>query len=434
MRYLRYIIILFAVTFAACDDEEKFAEYANSPIKSVACVPLFFPQPVSEGAVISVIYTDNVYNFIKINSDGTYKTTPLSFTWSSTAQTIPMPGEGDENQPVAPQNPDVAQHNISVDLSEGTFHKNSSDEYYLDYYSSNDFGNQYFAVVKIDKDCNILFQIDSTVNAMGGGGRMGEKQSVTKFPTAGTPLNNGGYAMILKAPNMGMFQNSDYNLILRIIDSQGKYVADHTLEFSENIKIVAVTNANNNIAIYYQISDNTCFYNVYTEEGELINKVQIESNSYVFDYIAYHENVLLSCYNYETQQFYLQQVNENGGVDQTIDFDQATVLCNISEIDGKRCLAGFTTPDVFNNFYTSTEAFLQSIDNLNGLIIPDIDNQPNETIITDYNNGVVIYAVFKDANGTYTIFLTQLTPVTHSNLGDNIYIYRTDDLKKLEVN
>lgn len=421
MKYLKYIIItLVAVVLMACEGDEKFADYANSPIKSVACVPLFFPQPVSEGAVISVINSDNGYSFIKINADGTYKTAPLSFTWSSNEQFAPMP--------------DGQEQNVSVDLSLGTFHKNCNDEYYLDFYSSNNFGRQYFAVVKIDKDCNILFQIDSTVNAMGGGGRMEDKQTVTKFPTAGTPLNNGGYAMILKSPNMGMFQNSDYNLILRIIDSQGKFVADHTLEFSETIDIVAVTNANNNIAIYYQLADNTFYYNVYNEEGELINNIKTESNSYVFDYMAYRENVLLSCVNTETGQYFMQQVNENGNVDKTINFNQATVLCTILEIEGKRCLAGFTTTDVFGNMYSSTADYMQSINNLNGLIIPDIDNQPSEAIITDYNNGVVIYAVFKDANGTYTIFLTQVTPLTHSNLGDLIYIYQTDDLKKLEIN
>lgn len=445
MKRLIYIILAISTVFAACDDDEsyEYGSYEYSPIKSVSCYPIFWPLPVSDGTVVSVAPINNVYNFLKIMPDGTTKSTPLTFTWSSSNNSIPTPtpggnfpegvDAGESNNTATPANP---VQNFNVDITSGSkLTKNSNDEYYFDYYSDDDFGRRFFAVVKFDKDCNILFQIDSTVNTMGGGRMGGDAATVTKLPKVGTPLNNGGYAMILQAPSMGMFQSTDYSLTLRIITDEGKYAEEYTLDFSEAIKIVDITSVNNNIAIYYALSDDSYYYNVYTMDGQLIGTFPINSDCVIYNYLTYGNNVFLSGYNYTTQKFYVEQVDENGQSENVKEFDASAILTSITEFDGYRCFSGFFYPET-DQSNIDPGHILDLIDSYDGIIMLAKDGTFEEPIIADYNNGVIIWATFKNTDGTYTVFLSQITPLSTlaSQLGDKIYIYRTNDLKKLEVN
>lgn len=440
MKRLLYILLLSTVVFAACDDEDNYewGSYQNSPIKSVACTPMFMPLAVSDGTVMAVSENDSLYSINKVFSDGSIKSVSLNFTWSENRSFNPEQNHNnDQDANHSPEgNPSPIQdriQNIYVDLSNGMFRKNSNDEYYFDYYSANNFGRQYYAVVKFDKDCNILFQIDSTVNAMGGG-MGGNTSTVTKLPVAGTPLNNGGYAMILQAPAMGMMQTTDYNLILRMIDSNGKYGSEYTLDFSETVNIEVVTNVNNNIAIYYELSDGSYYYNVYSPIGELIGKYQIATNNNLFNSLTYNDNVFLSGVDLSTGQYFIQQLDQDGNITTEIPLKVAAVLTNITEFDGYRCFSGFTQTDMSGK--VSSDSYTNYISNYNGVIILAKDGVMQDPIIADYNNGVIIYATFKNSDGTYTIYLSQVTPITAAvtEYGDKIYIYHTNDLKKLEVN
>ena len=445
MKRLIYIILAISTMLVACDDDDsyEYGSYEYSPIKSVTCYPIFWPLPVTEGAIVTVAPINNVYNFIKVMPDGTTKSTPLSFTWSSSGNSEPMPNPGGN----VPEGMDASgsststtsanpTQNFNVDITSGSnFFKNSNDEFYFDYYSDDDFGRIFFAVVKFDKDCNILFQIDSTVNTMGRGGMGGGAATVTKLPQAGTPLNNGGYAMILQAPSMGMFQSTDYSLTLRIINSEGKYAEEYTLDFSEAIKIEAVTNVNNNIAIYYALSDGTYYYNVYTMDGNLIGTFPIDTNCTIYNYLSYGKNVFLSGFNAKTQKYYVQQVDENGKTEYEKEFDASAILTSITEFDGYRCFSGFYYPEA-DQSNLNPDNVLDLMESYDGIIMLAKDNVFEEPITADYNNGVIIWATFKNTDGTYTVFLSQITPLSTlaSQVGDKIYIYRTDDLKKLEVN
>ena len=329
--------------------------------------------------------------------------------------------------------PNIFNQEVDIELDNCTFRKNSSDEFYWDFYSSDNFGRHFFAVVKFDKDCNIVFKLDSAANLMGGGPMMDDKTGgVSKQPVKGTPLNNGGYAMILQASSMGMAVNTDYNLILRIIDAQGKYVKDCQLDFSETVEIAVVTNVNNNIAIYYKLSDDSYYYNVYSQDGALVGAYPIESTDVIFSSLTYGNYAYLSYANTETLELSLRQLDENGEVVQTIPLNAIVMLNNATEVDGKFCFSGTAVSDVSllldNSSVDATD--------YQGIIALASNGVMEEPIIADYNNGVIVFATFKNDDGSYIVYLTQLTPLSwaSSRYGDKIYIYRTDDLKKLEVN
>lgn len=470
MEKLKYILLFFTVvSLSACnlfddelDEDEnnyKYGNYNDSPVKSVACKPQFAPQTVSDGSIVTITYSDKTYNFVKIFPDGTTKTTPLNFTWSESNSFHQMQPSGDMPSGNKPSG-DVSgggfqqptnnfTYEMDADFTTTMFLKNCNDEYYLSHYNSNDFGRYYYAVVKFDKDCNIVFQIDSTVNAMGGGPMGGASGTVTKTPVAGTPLNNGGYAMIMQAVSVGMMQNEDYNLTLRIINTEGKIAADYTLEFSEIVKIVTVLNVNNNIAVYYQLSDNTNYVNLYTLNGQLLGILPSDSNRSIYTYITYGEYVLTSGYDSEIKKFFLQQLDQYGQTIQDETLDVSAVVYSITEFDGKRCYSGVLQTDFDPETY-DPDNYLDYIVNSDGLIMLNDNGEFETPIIADYNNGVIIYAVFKNDDNTYTIYLSQITPLATlasrlggqmyvyrtvaSRLCDKILIYRTDDLKKLEVN
>ena len=470
MDKLKYaILIITAVCISACDVLEddydaddvskyKYGNYEDSPVKSVNITPQFAPLVVSDGSLVTISYSDKTYSFVKIFADGSTESTPLSFTWSESNSFNPgqLPGgfPDDENSQIVSNvttNTDVlnATQNADVDLLEGTLFKNCNDEYYYSYYSTNTFGRNYYAVVKFDKDCNIVFKIDSTVTAMGGGPMGGGSTTTTKQAVAGTPLNNGGYAMLLQASTMGMVQNSDYNLTLRIIDTEGKVAADYTLEFSEQISITSVLNVNNNIAVYYQLSDQTKYINLYTQNGILLGTLPSDDTQDIYTYIIYGESVIISGYDKTSQKFFLKQLDQYGNTQKDSTLDVSAVIYNITEFDGKRCYSGVlqTTFDPSN--YDS-DNYIDYITNSDGFIFFSDNNEIDKPIRADYNNGVIIFATFKNDDGTYTVYLSQISPLATlasrlgdqmyvyrtvaSRLCDKIYIYRTDDLKKLEVN
>ena len=446
MKNLYYILLLASATLAmACgddiDDNFDYGSYAESPIKSVDCAPLFVPLPVSDGSVVTITQNGSEYSFVKILQDGTTQSTQFDFEWSMSNSVSPMmPGGPDSPDDVTEggslQNsdvPNIFNQEVDIELDNCTFRKNSSDEFYWDFYSSDHFGRHFFAVVKFDKDCNIVFKLDSTANLMGGGPMMDDKTGgVSKQPVKGTPLNNGGYAMILQASSMGMAVNTDYNLLLRIIDAQGKYVKDCQLDFSETVEIEVVTNVNNNIAIYYKLSDDSYYYNVYSQDGALVGVYPIESTDVIFSSLTYGNYAYLSYANTETLELSLRQLDENGEVVQTIPLNAIVMLNNATEVDGKFCFSGTAVSDVSllldNSSVDATD--------YQGIIALASNGVMEEPIIADYNNGVIVFATFKNDDGSYIVYLTQLTPLSwaSSRYGDKIYIYRTDDLKKLEVN
>ena len=131
----------------------------------------------------------------------------------------------------------------------------------------------------------------------------------------------------------------------------------------------------------------------------------------------------------------MQQVDENGKTEYEKEFDASAILTSITEFDGYRCFSGFYYPEA-DQSNLNPDNVLDLMESYDGIIMLAKDNVFEEPITADYNNGVIIWATFKNTDGTYTVFLSQITPLSTlaSQVGDKIYIYRTDDLKKLEVN
>lgn len=437
MKKLLYILPF--LTLFSCKDT-VYSDYEDSPIKSVECRPMFMPLAASDGTLVTITAdtADNTYNFIKIDKNAKTTGQTIKLSWNMSDRNAPNQGGEIPQHESQSKQSTTTQSTTVVDISEGQFRKNSNDEFFLDFYSTNDFGREYYAVVKFDKDCNIIFQHDSTVNAMGGGMGSGQNQTVNKLPIGGTPLNNGGYAMILQTPTMGMMQNSSYDLSLRYINSGGEIEKTSTLSFSENISIVSVNSVDNNVIIFYKNSDETSFVKVFTIDGTEVNSIEIPTTFSLLNFLTWYKYGYISGYNSETKKFIIAQINSNGEFEYQKDMDSVAVFVNITEVDNQLCLTGFNQPS--NTTLSSIEAYMNYISELNGIIVMgNLEEKAYNTTMADYGCGVIVYAVFNDSDGYYTVFLTRVTPLDlfsqkNTTYGGTIYIYKTNDIKNLQIN
>ena len=469
-----YIHILTALTVitAACNDT-VYSDYSQSNIKSANCTPMFMPLSVSDGAVVTMQAESdtNTYSFIKIDKNAELTSSTIKFTWSyndshgsqqnnnsnyndnnkdnNDNQNDDINQNDDANQE---QNNDNTNENNStkksytkqtsqqtvevVDISDGKLRKNNNDEYFFDFYSSNNFGREYFAIVKFDKNCNIIFQKDSTINAMSNGN--GNQNNVSKMPVAGTPLDNGGYAIIYQTPSMGMMQATSYDLTMKVLDTNGETTSSVDLEFSETVSITDVNSIDNNILITYENSSSVAAIKIFSLEGTLINTSDIINNINQINFLNYGEYGFISGYEPTTQKFTIVQIDKNGDIITQNNLDSIGIIVNVNEFNNMICLTGFTQSSNYTT-YNTVNSYLNYISNLNGLIVL-LDSQTNnlDYITADYGNGVIVYSAQKNSDNTYTVFLSQVTPsdllFSEYSYGSKIYVYQVDDLKKLQIN
>ena len=466
MKKIFYHILIFTILTAMACNDPVYSDYSQSPIKSIECSPLFMPLSVSDGAVVTIEAEGdtNTYRFIKIDKNAELKYTTFKFNWNyselnNNNNNHYTPGQQEENHDNNTENNEnensgnnenqespetntpeskslkqtVQSYVEVVDISSGSLKKNSNDEYFFDFYSSNTFGREYYAVVKFDKDCNIIFQIDSTVNAMGG-----NQNSVSKMPVAGTPLDNGGYAMIFQTPSMGMMQATSYDLTLKIINSQGEIESTSELEFSETVSVKDVMSIDNNIFISYENSSSVSGAKIFSIDGELLNEYTMDNTISKINFLTYKEYGYISGYNSQTQKFTVMELDKNGNILVNQTLDSVGVFIDITEVNNKICLSGFTQSNNTTT-YNSINSYLNYISNLNGLIVLiDLETTEFDFITADYDLGVIIYSTHQNSDGTYTVFLSQVTPLdammSSYNYGQKIYVYQVDDLKNLQIN
>ena len=424
-----------------CDKGDTvFSQYSQSPIKSVSCLPLFAPLPVNEGALVTITQnSDQSYSFFKVDKDGKVTTKDFSFNWSESSNNNEQTNEqtNDPNGQPAPT-PDVSQMpQPEINLAkDGRLRKNGLDEYYLEYYSTNTFGRNYFSVIKFDKDCNIKFQLDSTINAMEGSGQ-GRFASVKRVPVNGTPLNNGGYAMILQTPAMGMLLSSADYLTIRIIDSNGKFVKDLYLGLDSFIEIETVYAINNNIVIFYKDSDDNKFMYLINLSKESLTKIPISSDDIYYNFQMFYTVLFISGKTADGQ-YHLSAFDEN--YNRVIGFNckKIAICLNVTYKGSDLFMSGFTTNSLSAELNT-LDSYYEYINSLDGFILKGDSGDSTaiaEQYTMDYLNGVIAYATFQNDDGSYTVFLTQVTPISmfSSQFGDKIYIYHTEDLNKLQIN
>jgi len=416
MKQLQYIIFTLLLIATGCDQVDyEFSEYSKSPIKSVSCTPLFTPLPVQEGsAVVTIVQNpDDSFSFFKVDKDGTVTTKDFSFSWIN----------------------ELPASEINI-TQYGQFRKNTYDEYYLEYYYTNTFGKNYYGVIKFDNQGNVMIQIDGTADAIEGA-VVGHITNVPKIPVNGTPLNNGGYAMILQTPSMGMLQASATNLTLLIIDRNGNVVNNYNLARDEYISIEKVSAVGNNIAIFYNNADKERQIGIFNSEGQEVKTYTIDPNLIFYNYQIYSQYLFISGKQDDVSHFWGFDGQFNLVMD--VPSNKIIVSLNITYAENDLFFSGFTTNNLSSDL-KSLDSYYEYVNNLNGFALSINTNsqekQFDNTVTMDYNNGVMVYATFRNGDGTYTLFLTQVTPISMlaSPFGDKIYIYNTDDVNKLQIN
>jgi hypothetical protein len=435
-------IYIIAALLISCSEETIYSDYEASPIKSVEVSPMFFPVACSDGSIITItseLDTLN-YNFVKIDSNAKTTQTQFSLTWNVSMRNTDQNNEGRNNEKrnnekISKQSPPEMQ--TKIDVSGGTIRKNAFDEFYFEFYSSNNFGRSYYAIVKFDKDGQKLFQLDSIVSVMNGGGMGGGNNDFSnKIPVNGTPLDNGGYAMIFQVPNQGMMQqNTSYDLTLRYINKEGKTEHETNLEFNETISIEKICSINNNIFIYYTNADEYYFLKIFSLDGHEINSSAIDYSPYIF--APDSKYAYISAVD-KTGTCALVS-NENGG--EYIRVPTTDVFfSNAIKIDNEIYFAGIEISGASS--ITTMSALLKMVNTMTGVLsVVSLDGTIQKYVRLDYDDGIACYACFKDGKGGYNVFLSRISSesavninIHNSGLGNRIYVYNVSSLEKLQIN
>ena len=436
--FISVLLFLFS-----CENETVFSDYEASPVKSVEVSPMFFPVACSDGSIITITSEHDTlnYNFVKIDRNAEITKTTFALSWNESVRN-PVNNNGDNpgdknREDISKQS--AAEMQTKVDVSAGTVRKNANDEFYFEFYSSNNFGRTYYAVVKFDKDGQKLFQLDSTVNMMnGGGGGMGggANNSVSKIPVNGTPLDNGGYAMIFQVPNQGMMQqNTSYDLRLRYINNEGKTEHETDLAFDETISIVETCSINNNIFIYYTNADGYYFLKIFSLDGQQINSSAIDYSPYIFAP--------------DSKYAYISAVDNTGTCALVLDENGSeyfrvpttdVFFSNAMKIDNEIYFAGIEISGASS--ITTMSALLKMVNTMTGVLsVVSLDGTIQKYVRLDYDDGIACYACFKDGNGGYDVFMSRISSesavnmnINNIGLGNRIYVYNVSSLEKLQIN
>lgn len=450
MKTTNYIfIIFFLITFLPnCNQfDAVYSDYNDSPIKLAETTPLFFPVPTNLGNVATITSEGDTmtYNLEIINRNGDISSTTFTLTFPTSHQETHRDDNKDDSKDQngnEEKSPTMSKQSMEymttkIDISSGKLRTNSLGEIFFDFYSTNSFGREYYAVLKFDELGNKCFQIDSTVSAVGGmGGDSPQASTSTKLPIAGTPLDNGGYAIILQTPNQSMMQSTSYNLGLRIIDKDGQITTNTELEFSQDISISFVESVSGNIFIYYATESGDLYLKVFSQSGDVLADLSID---YIpINFFVYNNNAYI--YAIENQNYYIIKVDSISNELSRIECSLGDYYCNLTILDNNLCFSGLN----FNttNTYTSISSYYQFAGSFNGkLLITDTNLNLLDDITLDYDDGIICYSSFKTSEGGYDVFLTRISAqntfnntINTSWLGNSIYIYNVPTLNILQIN
>lgn len=419
-----------AAFLTSCHHETVYSDYKTSPVKSAEVSPLFFPAACSDGSVVTLTSENDTlnYNFVKVNRNGDKTETSFSLTWNEARR-------GGENLPASKQS-QGGMPQTKIDISDGNMRANANDEFYFEFYSSNNFGRSYYAVVKFDKNGQKLFQLDSTVSMNGGGMNGGQNTaSVSKVPVGGTPLDNGGYAMIFQVLNQGMVQhNTSYGLTMRYITPQGVTGSEKELSFDETISITSVNSVKNNVFIHYTNSDGYNFLRVFSLDGTLITDKTVDYEPYIF--IPDKNCAYIS--GTDSEGACALSLDSLGNETIRISTDNA-FFANAVNADGVIYFAGM---EISGSAVSSVSSLIKAASSMTGVLAAvSEDGKTQKQVKLDYDDGIACFAFFNDGKGGYDVFLTRISTETAVNmnmsntfLGHRIYVYNVSSLEKLQIN
>lgn len=454
MKLKLYILSALATTLFACDDP-IYTDSDSSPIKTISVTPQILPRPISNGGLAIVSSnTDSTYNFIKINKNGDTTSTKFQFYFHNSdvdnPNNIQNPNEKNDDthttntEQISNQQNEIIniEQTQYIDISDANFRKNSNDEFYIEYYASTNFGRYNYAIVKFDQNANLIYQIDSTVNIMGTGANRSQNSTI-QIPVDGTPLNDGGYAMIFQTPSANGMQFStsqSYDLTMRIIGSDGVFQKDITLPFDENIVIDRVNAVSNYILLYYQNENSTGYeYKIYDTDGTEITSGSSDTPITIQEMLIVGDYLYMSGYNNNTSQNFIAKINNNGEIIFTVEIGTAFIF-NVTEADDQLIFTGFkSSSSASASTLSSISDYIAQATSVSGIIITmnSSDGSNVETTTMSYNGGVVPFSVYSRSDGGFDIFLTRIfaydIEAISTTYGNKIYVYNTNDIQKLQI-
>ena len=395
------------VAGTACDDDPVYAVPEKNSAKILSIKQQMPPHLLSNGSLVAITYDTDVQMYVinRISKDGTVTSTILPCHLNT--------------------GPNGYNHWLNI-------RSNDANDIIVD-----DYGEySYKCVCKIDQSGTVVYYyyLDQYSNYK---------------PLSGAPLPDGRYALL-----GDYIDNGYYYRTIDIFDNDG-LVTDgiETKLFSddETKNICSFALGNNIIMIKNDVSQPMArFCIVSSEDGStlvppqaLMYEYYAQNSTYsTYEFYSFKDHLYISEPNYNTRKTKVTRLNEQGKKDFSVILDMYH-LYGVSEIDGKAIFAGINLPkDCERYVYSPSDVGIYMrpyLQDIKGCIVTmDASDGCNaETIDISYEGGILPYGVASDDNGGYYVYMTRIMPSEVNDVEwlfhDNIHIYHTDNLNKLQI-
>lgn len=384
MARLKYYIFaaIVAMATACSDDDTVYKTSDDMKVKFVPVTPyeeLFLSQ--SDGSLVSYSKKDGIdeYYLLKIKSNGIVDTTSYYIQGSDRGGYAGV----------------VTTNGITDDIF---------------IYSKGFAGNNYYEVARYDKDLKLVYRQRGTF-----------AQNDINELCGCTPLQDGRYAMVLSQ----MSEDWILSYYITTIDGDGNFTPRIQIDPDKEIyNITKVTSIGDVVVIYYMNLTWQPVYAFYTIDGTCIKRLSLESNT-VPKQFTIGEYLYIYC---DIPKAIINKFDKKGNMTSSFELPFNGTVTHLDEIDGKLIVSGYTTE--YNTKSGASQEYIGAI-----YTFRTDDYSICDSARLDYN--AVPYAVHSDGKGGYNVFLERRFSYNSNNYSNNnsiknIYIYNTDDIKKLQ--
>ncbi len=425
-----YIIIAISILATACEKYvDSDAVFKDDTGQNIITLDMSGNLPIAvEGNAIIVAQSPTEgFCLIRIDENGQTKQTPIVYDWK-TKYTPPQDG----SYPQLPEevtNSDV--RSLSSDI--GKLQQNSTNGYYYMALAEMSFPGDFiataFSILRFDKDCNIIFEQDSIIYQ--------HKEEIPRM-VYGAPLDNGGYAMLLKAKKTieeeELSDNSTnediYDLYIRILDGNGNLVKQNKIDLQVDIYgIKHIAAVGDNIFIYFAFEPDEGYY-IYNTDGKYMGKAPFSGQEIHTHNVLRDRKLLINTCNKNIDKYQLTYLDENGRIIEEhiydTSIDSINVVLNTWETDNEQLLFGVSKTQYLPFFDAPNYTYNKE---LHGMILKKSQGKYSEPITIRMDTPLAITAVFKK-DDTYILFLNRKL----NEMKWQILIYKTKDLKTISIN
>ena len=442
-----HIIILtfFALTLTCCnkalDDNAVYADDNNSPIKSVHSSYIFLPVPIESNNSVVTVEEDyeflssevKHYNLVIINSKGEKKLVPFVLDWD-----VALVYDKDNIDEDILQNMDsyIESGKTLVTISGNTrgmsLKTNSSDEIYIEIlgqHTETGEGNKkvctifYCGIIKFDKEGNLLLKklemtLDFTFSQ--------------DMPMLSAPLDDGGYALLYHRQEGESYEDDEYDetahlpydgVTLKYFDSKGQFGRQCSVDFFSKYPVYyALVPVGDSFFVVFNSK-----MVVVSQDGHLVK--EIDSDLDFAHCFPYKGELYYVAFHPSKEKYYVMKYDSNGNMTFQYVFQHnnyTAMPLNATTYHGNILLSGYNQSNFVwmihpNSISTESkhEGLLLTIDN---------NNEATENILNS-DNGLVLYAVIENPDGTCTLYYDKVGITDRWQY--QIYIYNIDNIEDI---